>query len=44
MWQAAVARHNVSSMCNLYYADFRIMPTITGERFLVLATAAIESA
>jgi hypothetical protein len=31
-------------MCNLYYADLWIMPTIGSERALVVAIAALESA
>ena len=31
-------------MCNLYYADFQIMPTIGSERAFVAVTAAITSA
>jgi hypothetical protein len=31
-------------MCNLYYADLWIMPTIGSERALTVAIAALESA
>jgi hypothetical protein len=31
-------------MCNLYYADFWIMPTIGSKRALAAAIAALESA
>jgi hypothetical protein len=31
-------------MCNLYYADLWIMPTIGSERALAVAIAAMESA
>jgi hypothetical protein len=31
-------------MCNLYYADLWIMPTIGPERVLAAAIAALESA
>jgi hypothetical protein len=31
-------------MCNLYYADFWIMPTIGSERALAVAITALESA
>jgi len=31
-------------MCNLYYADLGIMPTIASERALAAAIAALESA
>jgi hypothetical protein len=31
-------------MCNLYYADLWIMPTISSERARALAIAAMESA
>jgi hypothetical protein len=31
-------------MCNLYYADFQIMPTSGSERALAAAIAASESA
>ena len=31
-------------MCNLYYADFWIMPTIGSGRALTVAIAALESA
>ncbi len=31
-------------MCNLYYADLGIMPTIGSERALAAAIAALESA
>ena len=34
----------VRSMCNLYYADLWIMPTIGAERALAVAIAALESA
>jgi len=33
-----------SVMCNLYYADLWIMPTISSERALAAAIAALESA
>jgi hypothetical protein len=32
------------AMCNLYYADLWIMPTISSERALAAAIAALESA
>jgi hypothetical protein len=31
-------------MCNLYYADLRIMPTIGSKRAPAVAVAAMESA
>ena len=34
----------VWSMCNLYYADLWIMPTIGSKRALAMAIAAMESA
>jgi len=33
-----------ATMCNLYYADLWIMPTIGSKRALALAIAALESA
>jgi hypothetical protein len=32
------------TVCNLYYADFWIMPTIGSKRALAAAIAALESA
>jgi hypothetical protein len=34
----------IQRMCNLYYADFWIMPTIGSKRALAAAIAALESA
>jgi hypothetical protein len=44
MPEAAAHPHRFGQMCNLYYADLWIMPTIGSERALAAAIAALESA
>jgi hypothetical protein len=40
----ALRPYRFGQMCNLYYADFWIMPTIGSKRALAAAIAALESA
>jgi hypothetical protein len=42
--RSAAVKFAEGQMCNLYYADLWIMPTIDSERALAVAIAALESA